>query len=302
MNKYLILFLIVLVGCGQGSSSGGFDPNKGDDGLILSFLDVEDVYESSPIQFGIEIRNIGATDIERGVGILSLERNLFAISSEQIDFTLEGKKIGFPQGGRDIFFFKTESKKISVSEKQPTRAKFTVCYPYKTTLITQACIDPDVRGLQDDKPRICPGKTRNFRGGQGGPIVVQSMVTTMIPTENGVIPQFVFEVENVIDGFAFDVYQIDIACSSIGLTRNEIGRVDATNVKLGNELLVCTNTQLKIETRQKGDDFYEVDIAKIRCRGSEITSDKAAYAGTVIMELEYGYKQSVEEEFFVVKP
>ena len=298
MKRILLLALIILVGCGQVAT---IDPNAGRDGVVLDFIDVRDIFEQTENSFSIEIWNRGATDVEGGILTLNLEKNLFENFENKQIFTLEGKKIGFPQGEKDVVFFEVKTKKISLAERQPTKIKATLCYPYTISFVDNVCIDSNPN-FEGEKSPICKSKPlgREIRhsGGQGGPVAITSVITRMIRTSEGIHPQFDFEIENIGKGFAYSPDAVENACSSTGLTRQQIGNIFIDKVALGNEILGCNKPQLRLETRQRGNEYYEADVARLVCRGSVIEQGGTS-AGTIILSISYGYKESVEDDFFV---
>jgi len=307
MKKIIITLttlLLILTACTGGGTSTDFNPHQGEKGMIIEFLKdapPDEVYENTLLTIGLQIQNKGAENIEKGKIVVTTERRLFEDFDNAFNLDLEGKSQLDPKGEKILKIIETETKKILASEKQKTNLKINFCYPYKTVLSTAVCIDPDVLGQKEDKPSICPSKSISFWGGQGAPVVVSKITPTMVPREEGIVPVFQFEIKNIGDGKVVKKSSYEKACSSQGLTKDEIGQIDASTIYLGHDQLTCTKTQLTIEQVQEGNEFYDTQKTFMRCEGSLIPYEQEAYIGSLTMTLEYGYRDSVEIDFFILK-
>jgi hypothetical protein len=296
--KYAIIALLLLIGCGPGTTSVD-TIHVGKDGLVMKFLPnapPNEVIENTPVPIALELFNKGAADIENSKIVLVTDRNLLSVDQEEFSVQLEGKKKENPLGENVIKTFNGMAHTIRGAEQEDTTVRVIACYPYRTELGAQVCIDPDVTGQKTGKPAGCPPGKKTYSG-QGAPVAVVSVETTMIPTSDGagVVPRFVIEVENVGKGSVYQKEQHEKACSSAGLAREEIGLIDAGGSFLGETPLKCSKTQLRIEHIQRGNEFYDVDRAVMTCEGEDIPSTTQAYIGTLRLTLDYGYKDTISK-------
>lgn len=293
-----LIALLILAGCTPAKPSD-INPHRGEEGLVIEFLDdapPDEAYEGTVYPIGMDIQNRGAEDIENAKVVITTERGVFETFENSFQISLKGKSQVFPEGDKQIKLIETKTKQVIASEEMDTTIKVDYCYPYRTVFSTEVCVDPDAMNTQDEstKPKLCPEESRSFWNGQGAPVAIVSMETKTIPKEKGAIPVFELEVENVGDGTVIrkDVYEK--ACSRDGITPEEVGVIDAHTIYLGHERLECTNTKLRIEQVQDGNDYYEVETTTMRCIGKEIPYTTQAYIGSITATLEYGYQDSVE--------
>lgn len=310
MIKKLILLcsvLLLLTACTQSCSSGGgavdYEYRYGHDGLTIDFLDntfSSEVYEDSVLFLGLEIENKGTTDVENAKIVVSTERDLIEEFDNVAYIDATGRSKFTDQGEVKIETLELKTKRIPVTSEIDSRIRVDICYPYRTFLSTPVCIESDYEHEYDDKPDECPPDEMSFTQGQGAPVVITSVLPKMIPSQNGITPHFEITVEDYGDGSVVNKANYELACSSQQYGRENFGVVDVGNIYLGNDKLECTKSVLKLEKIQRGNEYYEVNRAVIKCIGQEIQKMEP-FVSNLRIDLTYGYKDHIEDYVTIVK-
>ncbi len=303
LTTLIIIGLFLITAC-SGNQSNEYNIHQGKEGLIIDFLPnapPKEVYENNQFSLGFNAHNAGTADIDKAKIVLSTQRSLFENFEDLYYARLDGRSLENPYGDTEIKVIDIQTKTIFASEMQKTEFKISYCYPYTTIFSTDICIDPDILGEKTNKPEECPEQKRSFRNGQGAPVAVISMDTKMLPTKTGVIPTFKFEIENLGTGTVIAKDSYETACSSTGLKPAKVGLLDVSKIYLGYDQLTCTHNQLKIEQRQDGDEYVEVETTEMICEGTEISYSKEAYLGSITLTIDYGYKDETNTNLFIIK-
>lgn len=300
-----ILILAFLIGCGP-ANPGEFEPHTGKDSLSMAFFDEappKDAFENQPITLSVILQNLGAEDITNGVLTISTDRNLIEKEVSTFNFNLAGKvTLIDTKGDQQFFTSKATTKTIQGLTKQDTTVRATACYDHKTIFGEDVCINTDIFN-QEDKPNICKRKTLSFPQGQGASISVRSVEQLWLPAQSGegIIPQYTIEIENEGKGIAIKQGLSQQACSSQGVTKNNIGVIDVTTVILGSQQLECSNKDLSVERIERNNEFYDIQRTKMVCKGQEIPITTKPYTTSLTVELDYGYIDFIETDINIKK-
>lgn len=310
---YLLVLVIILSGCTGGSSNKSVtdaDINKGTEGIIMQLeknAPPEKVFEDTTFPIIVSLHNKGTFDVkEESKGYISIgtEKNYVELGEEKelMEFEALGKSI-FDQNGELFFLDVTaETKKVGAqSELRASTIFITACYPYKTTLGTSTCVDPDI--FQSDKrKKACEVKDLVTNNGQGAPVAITKIETRMVPSDEGgenfARAQFVIHIENKGNGEVLtnEREKIKNACTSNPLGFKDFNKIRIT-AKLSNEELDCSideTTEATVTLRDKKT------IARCTSLDS-IQRNVDAYTAPLKIELDYGYTHTISKDITIEK-
>lgn len=313
---------MVLVGCKVTTNPKPLTRDeiyKGTDGLVMSFwkdTPPKEVYASTDTEraqfdIAIELQNKGAYNIEQGWLTLVLENDYMLIDEwkqgehisysgdSRATFDLEGKSLLNPIGGKDLTTIRINANKFpeTLSETHTSSILLAACYKYQTSVYENVCVDTDVYNLRNlDKP--CNVKDMSLTS-QGAPIAITKVEVQMMPHENQdrIKPIFTIYVENKGNGEVIKSgVAIENACSSgsLRIKENDINVVDIKAYLSGREYqLDCNPGYVKLKEKQ----------GVIRCSlkdGKE--KQYGTYEAPLIIDLDYGYMQTIAKEVTIKKP
>ncbi len=328
MNKKIILIttLILLIifsfGCQRKSDGPGpsdrkdpitpseMDYHKGTKALTMKFIENQppnEVWEGTPFQIALDIKNEGATDIA-GVdeGLLYISGFKYINVNREKSFSLEGKDQFNPEGGFGVVTFPAEAVQID-DRDQTDSFVITACYKYKTEAGVDICINPNVLDIAKIKEGECKPNTVSASGGQGAPITVtkieQEYIPIKIPAQAGDTREtkvlFKIHIANRGDGkvVSYDAYEKKCRQTGAGLdAEKELNVVRVKDVRFSEYAL---DTAIGAEYRIDCTGFKDPSKREIKIPISKdlvmtcsatLYGDNA-YISPLTVELEYGYNQ-----------
>lgn len=263
------------------------DLHAGADAVKVDFVanaPPESVYEQTPVPLVVTLKNNGAYDINNGYLALAVDKYISLVSESVTAFNLAGRTQYTPEGESQYINFIANAMALDPhSQIHSAEVRATVCYPYKTRATATVCIDtavynPNVR----DKP--CEIKSLKFSG-QGAPVGISKVDTNMIPAQGDmVIPEFIIYIDNLGKGLVVDSGRVLDACSGFAFGQPFYNLVKV-NARLSDMPLSCTR---EIKLLKKGANF-------IRCVGSPISMGLGTYPSPLMVEVDYGYVQSLSK-------
>ncbi|MFC1648613.1 hypothetical protein ACFL1B_04100 [Nanoarchaeota archaeon] len=238
----LLVLLLLLTACGEDglfSFLGGgnrtsatpttTDTNyyTGTQGVDIEFLNDMggmEVYEDTVVQLVVRVHNRGAIDIpfrdnhvssDSGTVVLSYDSFYLedassgSQSSSRQNVDLQGKSDLNPQGEELVLDAGslTVLQIVGQRESPDTQVFVNFCYPYKTFLSKQVCIDK-YQGRYDSRPetdRGCSATDIAARSGQGAPVAITLVEVNNIPVLSSqgtsyTRPTYIIHAENVGPG------------------------------------------------------------------------------------------------------
>jgi hypothetical protein len=285
--KKFILILLLLSACQLIPSQTGLpkvvDVRTGTSALDVVFTPgtLSDIFMCGQSDVNLQIRNIGAFDIEKGYYIWIYEPQYFMPLTETSNlFDLKGKSIFNPMGDPALVSFKLKNTGLDKQfDLLDSDLAFRACYAYRTSADVQVCIDPDVQGLNHNKP--CVAQPITFSGGQGGPVGVTKVVSYMDPKGDLVSPAFDIYLQHLGAGQVVSKDGAALACTSgkaVG-----INKVSVTP-KIQDFVLTCTPNPVLLE---QGVD------ARVFCKTDASYGLNSGTFTTVLhVDLDYGYVTS----------
>lgn len=346
-----LIFTMLAVGCTASSTSKTkeIDVFVGTEGLAAEFSKTAPpprVFESSDFPILLRIRNNGAYSIgknaqgagaSRGKLVIATEKDYVPSISLQTEdsrlsyvtndntavFSLDGKTQINPKGDEILIPMGAKTGKLDPqSETRTSTITATLCYPYKTTLSTTVCIDPDAAGIRPGK-KVCNVKEIAFSSGQGAPIAVTKIEPQMVPElDNNIVkPQFLIFIENRGLGNSVDINNYNNVCGkSDFVSEAAAGTKPITNIwnvaflrayGSGNnqQLVCCPNLEGKCDESESNKDklagFIRFRDKKdfVRCTLKEgVSKNFDAYTSPLRVEIDYGYVQTFTSSFIIQKP
>ncbi len=307
----LFVSLLIAVGCGpRDTRPSTLDIYKGRNGLVMEFLSHQgEVFEGSPVNMDISLKNDGASNIDEGYLTLALEKDFFSLdrwiinrpligseSREQVEFSLEGKSPLNPEGSQGIVSVVLNSKSIEeLREKHTSTILLTGCYKYKTKVSEPVCIQTDPIG-KTLIASACEVEDKKLDS-QGAPVAVTNVEVDMLPEGDKVKPQFIIYITNLGQGDVLKTDAARAACSGETIDYDDYN-VISVNAKLFEKQLTCTpSLSGKIglaKLKEKNDE--------IRCVLEEgIRREEGTHTETLNIELDYGYTQTISTNIDIRK-
>lgn len=349
MKKFIFLILIgiiFLIGCNNATSKtkvSDVDVYVGTEGLTAEFsksVPPPRVFEDSNFPILLRIRNKGAYSIKEKLGgLISIgvekdyisklfveENNQFSGDEEnELFFYLDGKTKINPKGDEIVATINAKTGKLDPqSETRTSTITATLCYPYKTTLSTTVCIDPDVSGIRPGK-KVCTVKELSFNKGQGAPIAVIKIEPQMIPEADKDIikPQFLIFIENKGKGTPVNVNGYNNICRESDFSKKNTWNVaflraftsgketenQVSGKESGEQLVCCPNINGQCPEKETDPNkiagFMRFKDKKdfVRCTFKDgIPRNSDAFTSPLRIEIDYGYVQTIATTVIIQKP
>ncbi len=249
------------------------------------------LFMCGPGEVFVELRNTGAWNIENGFYTWIVEDQFFKpLSVKQNNFSIIGKSQYNQIGG---FSASTRMKFESLDlpkqlESYSSALIFQACYPYRTWASVPVCVDPDVRGFSKNKP--CKAENVVLAGGQGAPVAITKVETSMVPTPDGrVRPSFAVFVKNMGYGQVVRENDVELACGSgKEMNRDKLLPFADVYVELQERALSCVPVD---KATGKSVARIEAEETKFVCTSPDMVYDMSAgtFSTVLTVELKYGY-------------
>jgi hypothetical protein len=241
----------------------------------------------------VELRNTGAWDIENGVYTWIIEDQYLAPLNERSkEFSLKGKTQFDPLGGFDASH-RLKFRSLVLPRQLETYFSpliLQACYPYRTWASVPVCVDPDVRNIMKQKP--CVAGPVALSGGQGAPVAVTRVETSMLPLPEGnkVQPVFAIFVQNMGYGSVVRESDFELACKAgekVG--REKLLPFADVYVELQERKLDCK--PVDEETKRSVVRIESGQESKFVCQSPDMVYDMSAgtFSTVLTVELRYGY-------------
>ena len=316
----IILCSFFIISCaGNANNRDEIKLQTGTDGLTIDFMDKgvpNDVSEGSRLYVTFELINEGFYDIKRGKLILSLEEDFTALDSWDLPdgFDQESEKIiGFDLMGKSISLLRGERQVASVIIRgktiEDTRNKIesiiglTACYPYSSIFSDTMCIDTDPNNLKIAE-KTC--KARDITSsGQGGPVAITRIEQKVIPADNAqsVNLQLTIFAENKGEGIIINPDRYDQICKGTNIDKDDYNVVWLKSLKYSDYEYNPHNDGIS-EIVCNPNPMREIDGEyQTRCELKDkntIDKSKLTFETPLVVEIEYGYKQSISKEIEIL--
>lgn len=322
----LIIVLIIISGCqglgqnNQEKKSNFVDFRKGLDGIVMEFLNKappENVFENSNFPIIINLKNLGAENIENGFLTLGLEKDYLGIidwddqddtltkySNEMAIFKIEGKSQVTPKGNEELISINAKSKKIEAqSETHDSLILATACYKYKTSYGGNICVDTDIFDLRPSQ-KVCEVQDIILVEGQGAPVAITKIEIQMLPDDSStkIKPQFLIHIENLGKGEVIHRDRHEKVCSRFDNIDEsyEDFNIVFVNAFLSVDELDCSLNEPGNEGKVKLKN--KKGIARCVLSENPIDRNEETYVSPLSIELDYGYTQTVSTQVTIEKP
>ena len=316
--------LMLFSGCSiPGFGSGGDEKRltefAGTQGLSMGFMDglpPPEVYapeqgSRTPFKAGLNIRNLGAYDINAGYLVLGLERDYMVskgwesdsksiqigAAGEKVLFSLDGRSQTNPAGDEALLISNLEALPLDPqSTKHRTSISATACYEYSTEFYDEVCIDTDIYGTSPTE-KTCQVQDLNPSGGQGAPVEITKVEEKIQVSGGYVKPQFIIHVRNSGQGQVLDKGMAKEACSSAALGYEHMNTVDVEEVRFSRFKKTQGDIECYPETIR-----IEGGAGKTRCTlksGLLSSSDTSTFSTPLYIDIGYDYTFTISKELTI---
>jgi len=285
INLFFIILLfflsLLLAGCIPGGQQKGpleVDYHTGISGLEMSFvknLPPSEVWEGADFTISVELKNIGAHDIEKGMlSITNILEDYVYISDKEVPFRIRGRGIEYPDGGYGVINFNLKNKAMPEGKKEfDLPFRIIAEYDYTTEATAQVCISPWIYTYQENKEAACKPGTIEFKSGQGAPVTVTKIEQITRPYGDYEIEMgFKITVGNQGDG---DILE----------------NVEVEDVALNYNYLSCVPSSFKIE-KGKSESFTCSIV---------MNKEEGAYLSPLMIRLNYNYVEYLDKKVKIKK-
>lgn len=299
----IICLLLIIMSCKTMKREGAEENYRtGTDGLRLNFLQYlppAKLYDDTNFSVTVEVANAGAERAGKTndkIYLGGFDHSLITgISTRGVQIPeLEGKTAFNPQGNFEYINFEGTVRDLSARniDKYPFKLIATACYNYKTQASTNVCVDPDPfsTGI---KERVCIPQNVAL-GSQGAPIAVDKIDVEASPGRT----RFRLYIANAGGGEVFKegINYLE-ACSPYnpkGLKFSDadyvrINRVELSGISILSSCKPLDGGYLKLVNGK----------ASVICELKSLKST-AAYVTPIIVELEYGYRNSISKDVEII--
>lgn len=158
----------------------------------------------------------------------------------------------------------------------------TSCYGYTTFATPKICIDP---APFDETKKVCTPRDYSWSGSQGAPVAISRLEQDSTPRKIFLT----FTVENVGQGIVMNPGYLE-RCSPYYPDRFDSRHKDVVyigDIRIGNQRLKCTPSHAVRLNNGRGTFTCEYDFV--------YATAKTAYETPVVVELWYGYQQTIQK-------
>lgn len=279
---------------------------KGTQGIEVGFLgegNVKKIYEGSPLDIILELKNLGSYEEPYGkVMLYGYDGSIIQFSDEEEEGTvvennyakkelpkLSARNAYMPQGGYDTMTFKVPENMINIVSGASYDPEFiaSVCYHYKTQATPTVCIIPDESILT--KNNACKPSTLRLDS-QGGPVAV-----TKVEEEaaSGNV-NFVITIENLGGGKVVSNDLESYSLCPFNLKENNLNKISVEMEIKGLQKVGCTPS----------DGFVKLYNNKgtMHCtfRPNDHQSQTASYTTPLNIILDYHYTDSISKKIEIM--
>ena len=229
--------------------------------------------------------------LNHGKGFLILMSGLSFERYNGEEYILHPDDYDYPGGEMTTIAFNGQirewPKGLDKTER-PMPFLVTNCYLYTTYAAPQVCIDP---APMDLGRKVCTPRRITFNGGNGAPVAISSIEQEN--TKKRIY--FTINIQNVGHGQIFDMGYME-RCSPYypgRLTTRQLDKAYLMDVRIGNQQLRCTP--------DRGDGVRLVNgRGQVKCTYDlQYQTAKSAYETPLIVELAYGYAESMERRMMI---
>ncbi len=215
-------------------------------------------------------------------------------------FSLSGKTVFNDIDDFEILNFPLYIKSLSpLSEIHESYILTQLCYEYRGLAYTDLCIDTDPYDSGDSEKACSAQSSISLGQGQGGPVVIDSVVPKMLLDGNVVRPQLKIHIRNTGSGSVFQKGYMNQVCSSDPLQITTYNTITLKEVELSGRSLsggqiecIPQNLQLRDE-----EDFVTCTVVQ----GQGISREMLSFETPLKIEIEYGYTESISKQISIKK-
>lgn len=304
-KMYLVLALFVLLtACNRTFMPQETNYYTGTKGVELEFVGYSppnNVYEQTTFPLAIFVSNEGAFSLNGSPfkGLITYSYDPFYLAeingtaeSEFETIIINGKSDGFPQGDLQTKLLPMFTVKPVLGQREsPTTELFvSACYPYKTKLVDEVCIDTSSL-TNDMRSNVCKAENKAYSG-QGAPVAITEVHVQMNHMLNKIRPSLLIKIKNAGSGTVLAPVSGSEQASACDVQKDRRGDWNTVKIKalLSNEQLTCVPEVVHL---RQGE-------GSARCFMESGGFGAALnYYAIMIVELDYVYLTSVSKEITI---
>ena len=322
-GRVLLLILLVLAGCAYFAPRKAPGPplteaelRKGTQGLAMSWIPgapPATVYESAPdkpeeglFEIAVELKNLGASDIESGWLTLlyepgrvleipgndwKLDNIPTGMTERTISFSLEGRSLENPSGGRVLLSRTLKTGLLEpLSLQQTSSIGIVACYDYTTLASATICIDPDPAGLRGIT-KTCKVADVSLTD-QGAPLAITKIEVAMLPRGlDAVLPELKVHIANKGRGSVLNREALEAACRGVLPPDVELYNLLELEGSLADLSFDCGAMPVRVREKEE---------TVIRCVLERELRPSLAYPSPASFTARYGYTQAISKSVTIV--
>ena len=306
--RYYLFFvlLFVLSSCDSISGEGELkkDLYQGTSGVEFEIFDLpSEVSEDEEIPLIFRVENKGPY-VTKGRIVINTEKDYVNIKGMNnyaaVDFNLDGKTVLNDIDDFEIYNVPLLAGKLDpLSEEHDTYLSTYLCYEYKGLAYADVCVDTDPYEVSNADKACKAQSSISLSGGQGGPVIIESVEPNMLINGDTIRPQFKIYIQNVGQGTVIQSGSIYQVCSKDSLNLNtyntvSLSEVEISGKKLSGGQIQCVPSVLQLRNEK---DFVTCTVAP----GSAIPRNTLSYKSPLKIEINYGYMQALSKEISIRK-
>lgn len=284
---FLATLLLILAGCGGGSSDGlNSNWKVGTEGVVMEFLQSSpptDVYAGEEYPLVVELRNKGNypdnndDDLDVTLFFSGFDRNLIGLDYDDTTSIEGGLTQTNQEGGLTYYETDFDVELYSDADSLPQNLKVTACYEYETRAALDICVDPDP--VKNDEDTCYPGVSGGL-GSQAAPVAVTSVHQESLKGKVRVT----MKIQNVGTGTVFR----DSQCINPDIIDKDVVYIE--EVYLGDEEMDCSPS----ETVRLVNG-----VGTLTCTLDGLDELDPAYRTSLGVHLVYNYKNSISKSMTI---
>jgi len=312
----VLLSVVLITGCSQTSSTRNIDYFTGISGMSFSFVPSappDSVYENSQFGVSVIVRNDGPVDVlDPGAVQITSSYDPFYFTPQSqttlggngiggVSIQLHGKTQNYPGGDQTYLDYAIYTARTIQGTRQiPTSQIFlNLCYPYKTILDTDTCVDVS-SVFPSDRAQSCTAQPQTFSG-QGSPVAITSVTSEFLPygigTDHKIKPVFNIAMQNEGGGVLLAPATSGLFTSSVCSLENQNRANWSTvvvNASLLGTALDCVPSVVRVTDTQP---------AFTRCSvpNNHLIPAQVNYQTQLHVELSYVYMKGISKDITIVR-
>ncbi|MFH1589791.1 MAG: hypothetical protein ABIB43_04460 [archaeon] len=302
------ILLLILTSCGPGNNPYLENYYTGIKGVEMEFIGnspPDEIYEGTEFPLAVFISNEGAFSLNgslyKGTLSYSFDPYYLSVKSDSIskaDLVVEelfGKSYTHPKGGIGVYVLPSfMAEKIAGQRESPDTDLFiSVCYPYRTTLADEVCIDTS--DFVDVREKVCEVENKVYTS-QGAPLVVTSVDVGNRKDGSLMRPSFLIKIENKGSGMVLAPVEEKDLSEACELQKESYYKSRWNSVKISAELSSEKLTCIPDEIHLRDERGFATCFLDGGVYGGNLN-----YYSSLVVKLDYVYMTSISKKIELIR-